>query len=381
MVDNEGRTCVYGLRHQARCLTTVVADADHNKFLVGSQSLRRENEIHLLEFHEEEFEITSDVFQHSEEVLDIAACPMQSDLFFTCYNKLTSNLIQSKASLWRMGKAIPEDSETNLQSHTPVATSLPLENIFEVDGDATIKKVLWDPKKALTGFVSIHDYALNVWSFADQFASSKLLNTFEFPSTSGPLTTGAWNPHQSEIAVGKDVSISGWDIKSQSQTFNINEAHSVMVRALDFNPNKPNQIASAGDDCKVRFWDLRNTTESIKEISDHTHWIWAVGYNRFYDQLFLSSGSDYQVNLQSIVSISSATFQYNDYDDNKSEDEYKEIISKPTDGLVRTYDQHEDSVYSVAWSAHDPWVFCSLSHDGRAVINRVPREEKYKIIL
>lgn len=45
-----------------------------------------------------------------------------------------------------------------------------------------------------------------------------------------------------------------------------------MVRALDFNPNKPNQIASAGDDCKVRFWDLRNTTESIKEISDHTHW-------------------------------------------------------------------------------------------------------------
>jgi WD40 repeat protein len=57
-----------------------------------------------------------------------------------------------------------------------------------------------------------------------------------------------------------------------SQTFNINGAHSVMVRALDFNPNKPNQIASAGDDCKVRFWDTRNTTECIKEISDHTHW-------------------------------------------------------------------------------------------------------------
>lgn len=35
-------------------------------------------------------------------------------------------------------------------------------------------RVLWDPKKALTGFVSIHDYALNVWSFGDQFASSKV---------------------------------------------------------------------------------------------------------------------------------------------------------------------------------------------------------------
>jgi hypothetical protein len=41
-----------------------------------------------------------------------------------------------------MGKAISEDSETNLQNRTPVATSLPLENIFEVDGDATIKKYL-----------------------------------------------------------------------------------------------------------------------------------------------------------------------------------------------------------------------------------------------
>ena len=58
-----------------------------------------------------------------------------------------------------------------------------------------------------------------------------------------------------------------------------------------------------------------------------------------------------------------------------------QLNSKPTDGLVRTYDQHEDSVYSVAWSAHDPWVFFSLSYDGRAVINRVPREEKYRVIL
>ncbi|CAI2170604.1 3714_t:CDS:10 [Funneliformis geosporum] len=359
MADNEGRTCVYGLRHQARCLTAVVADSDHNKFLVGSQSLRRQNEIHLLDFREDEFEITSSVFQHYEEIWDIAS--------------FDSNVIQSKASLWRMSniEAISEDSETNPQSqHAPVAPSSPLETIFEVDGDATVKKILWEPKKVLAKFASIHDHALNVWALSDQFTTAKLLNTFEFSSSTGPLTTGAWNPHQPEIAIGKERSISGWDVKSQSQTFNIDGAHSILVRALDFNPNIPNQIASAGDDCKVRFWDIRNTTESIKEISDHTHWIWAIEYNRFHDQLFLSSGSDCQVNLQSIVSISSAMFQYNEYDDNKSEDEYQEIISRPTDGLVRTYDQHEDSVYSVAWSAHDPWIFCSLSYDGRAVINR-----------
>jgi hypothetical protein len=28
-------------------------------------------------------------------------------------------------------------------------------------------------------------------------------------------------------------------------------------------------------------------------------------------------------------------------------------------------DQHEDSVYKVAWSAADAWIYCSLSFDGR----------------
>jgi len=70
---------------------------------------------------------------------------MQSDLFFTCYKKFNSNLIQSKANLWRMNsiETISEDSETNTQKQrTPVATSLPLESILEVDGDTTIKKFL-----------------------------------------------------------------------------------------------------------------------------------------------------------------------------------------------------------------------------------------------
>ena len=51
------------------------------------------------------------------------------------------------------------------------------------------------------------------------------------------------------------------------------------------------------------------------------------------------------------------------------------------DGVIASYDEHEDSVYSVEWSSADPWVFASLSYDGRLVINRVPRTEKYKILL
>ena len=48
---------------------------------------------------------------------------------------------------------------------------------------------------------------------------------------------------------------------------------------------------------------------------------------------------------------------------------------------VRSFDVHEDSVYSTSWSASDAWIFASLSYDGRVAINRVPDSEKYKILL
>jgi EARP and GARP complex-interacting protein 1 len=48
---------------------------------------------------------------------------------------------------------------------------------------------------------------------------------------------------------------------------------------------------------------------------------------------------------------------------------------------VRSFDQHDDSVYAVAWSAGDPWIFSSLSYDGHMVVNVVPQEHKYKILL
>jgi hypothetical protein len=53
----------------------------------------------------------------------------------------------------------------------------------------------------------------------------------------------------------------------------------------------------------------------------------------------------------------------------------------PPDVKIRSGDQHAESVYSVAWSPADAWVYCSLSFDGKVVLNHVPSTEKYKILL
>jgi WD40 repeat protein len=44
-------------------------------------------------------------------------------------------------------------------------------------------------------------------------------------------------------------------------------------------------------------------------------------------------------------------------------------------------EEHEDSVYGLAWSAADPWLLASMSYDGRVVVSAVPKGLKYKILI
>jgi WD40 repeat protein len=52
-----------------------------------------------------------------------------------------------------------------------------------------------------------------------------------------------------------------------------------------------------------------------------------------------------------------------------------------SDGKAHTFDEHEDSVYGLSWSVSDPWLFASLSYDGRVVLNAVPKSLKYSILV
>ena len=61
------------------------------------------------------------------------------------------------------------------------------------------------------------------------------------------------------IALGIDSKLLEWDARSNTTSINIDNAHSVCIRHLDYNPHKPNQIATSGDDCFVRIWDTKNT--------------------------------------------------------------------------------------------------------------------------
>ncbi|GJJ71362.1 EARP and GARP complex-interacting protein 1 [Entomortierella parvispora] len=390
MEATEHRSCAYGLRHQTRCLAAIKSNDGKSRFIIGTQELLKPNEIHLLTFDEDMFEISATTFSHPHEIWDISASKEDPDLFFTCHRQvIDGKKSQSTASLWRMKQGHKGEEYFDLERMHQHQSRGELELVLTLDvGDGTTKKVIWQDS---TEVISVEDSRICIWDIDIKQGTAKRTGSIAIPDPNFKFSSAVMNPHAQEVVAVYGRSIQGWNLSSLKPTFTIQDSQSALIRCLDYNPNKPFQIATGGDDGKVRIWDVRETTTGpIMTIQDHTHWVWSVAYNKFHDQLVLTSSSDCQVNLQSIVSISTgADYKYGDDDRNEDdhsqgeEEDLAEIGQQdaPTDGLVHAFDQHEDSVYQVAWSSVDPWIFMSLSYDGRAVMNQVPSEEKFKIIM
>ncbi|CAM9925069.1 unnamed protein product [Choristocarpus tenellus] len=147
-------------------------------------------------------------------------------------------------------------------------------------------------------------------------------------------------------------------------------------------------MVTGGEDRLIKFWDLRKLKSPVKTILGHEHWVSTVKYNRFHDQLLFSGSSDCKVHLWRVSSVSSAPLLEPEEDPQSGADgsgDFGGIADvgrgEAADIRVRTFNEHEESVNSVAWSTCDAWVLASLSFDGRVVLNHVPSSEKYKILL
>lgn len=111
-------------------------------------------------------------------------------------------------------------------------------------------------------------------------------------------------------------------------------------------------------------------------------------YNPFHDQLLLTASSDARVLLSSAASVSS---EYNNDDEDATETKQMYFIAlslifvnnqyfRLADGPLQ-WCEHEDSVYCAEWSPAEPWIFASLSYDGRLLISPVKKSLKYLILL
>ncbi|KAK3537189.1 hypothetical protein QTP70_002626 [Hemibagrus guttatus] len=431
---------IYGLEFQCRALTSQTAETDAIRFLVGTQSFKFDNQcviahvyaarcstrsrvsavcfskepllrgakveacftpepivpppqiintIHIIDFDDENNIINKSVLlHHAGEIWHIGASPADKGVLTTCYNKISDSRVLTCAAVWRMppewesgSHDSPDDS-----AHSPQALQL----LCHLDNTAhgNVACVLWEPMGDGKRVISLAESHIVLWDLQESSTKATISSSATLEGK-GQLkfTSGKWSPHHNstQLATANDTAIRGWDLRSMSQIYCIENAHGQLVRDLDFNPNKQYYLASCGDDCKVKFWDVRHINEPVKTLEEHSHWVWSVRYNHSHDQLLLTASSDSRVILSNMVSISSEPFGHlvddddlSDSEENNHEEKSKEPLQ---DSIISTYEEHEDSVYAAEWSSADPWLFASLSYDGRLVINRVPRALKYRILL
>lgn len=374
---------IYGLEFQARALASQSAETDIIRFFVGTQSLKFDNQIHQLEYDEDSNSLVKTVYLHgSGEIWHIGTSPNDANLLSTCYNQITQDgKCEMHGALWKL----PPSSKTYTSDDS--SSSYPaLEHVADLDirdGVGELKSILWEPISGKR-LVSLSDNSFHLWDLGDITKPIQQSQMLSEQKGRQKFVSAAWNPHHNcnVIATAIDTSVRSWDLRTSKNSWSIENAHGQLVRSVDFNPNKQYYIATCGDDCQTKFWDVRNSSEALLVLSNHSHWVWCVRYNSFHDQLVLTSSSDSRVILSRAASVSSEPFGHLvDDEDVGFEDKDKSLNKKVTDGVISMYEEHEDSVYAVEWSTVDPWLFASLSYDGRLVVNKVPRAEKYRILL
>ncbi|XP_010459740.1 PREDICTED: WD repeat-containing protein DWA2-like [Camelina sativa] len=335
----------FGLKYQARCISDVKADTDYTSFLTGTLSLKEENEVHLLRLSSGGSELICEgLFSHPNEIWDLASCPFDQRIFSTVFSTGDT-----------FGAAIWQIPELCGQLNSPQ-----LERVASLDAHVgKINCVLWWPSGSSDKLISMDEQNIFLWNLDCSKKSAEVLSK-DSAGMLHSLSGGAWNPHDvNAVAATGESSVQFWDLRTMKKVNSIEHAH---VRGVDYNAKREHILITAEYESGIHVWDLRKAKVPVQELPGHTHWTWAVKCNPEHDGLILSAGTDSAVNLWYASASSS---------DEKPSQSPVESIRQRVNPLLNSYTDYEDSVYGLAWSSREPWVFASLSYDGRVVIESV----------
>ncbi|CAM9560988.1 unnamed protein product [Chrysoparadoxa australica] len=367
------KTASYQLKKSARCLCPVHSndEGDSRLFLAGTASLQAKNQLHMVQFNEEQHSWQSRaVYSHPDEVCCMSTSPHDEGLVLTCSNTSSKESAWERSKegfhtgLWRM-PSVAEDS-TGLEPD-PVQ----LERVADLGTMPLAARALcWAGEDQV---VAAGSSDLSVWDLA----SGQRLHRAELCQDHS-VNAAAVSPHQaSDVAVATGHSVTLHDTRDlqAGAATTIDAGYGTAVLGLDFNPNKPFHLATCGEGRILRFWDTRKSSTPLKSVHGNaSHWITSIRYNAFHDQLLVTAGTERFVNLWRLGSLSSTAAEQLAVAEEEGEDGAADV-------LIKRFEEHEESVYAVAWSASDPWSFASLAYDGTLALCQVPSAVKYQIIL
>lgn len=373
MGDEGEASLIYGLELQGRALSAVVGDPENISFMVGTQSLKSENFVYIVTLDEDTGQLNKRVLKHSAgEVWCLDPSPTDPGLFVSTYGEKNKMSWRKRAAVW----SIPNSKDTVEGEEGSIPAVELVTDLSKVGSDGEMVGAWFQPTDSSKLCLAVGDKVCLV-----SLEQGNPVVVWESQHTVRGQTrieTASWNPHRGchQVSTVCGSQIISWDTRTGEKSWHITVNSGSAVRSLDFNPNRQYYLASGGDDGSISIWDTRQPSQPLTSSRQHSHWVWSVRYNTFHDQLLLSSGSDSRVLLHSQASLSSEPFKQT-LEEEEDKGTPEKILE---DGLIQTFYDHEDSVYTAEWSTADPWTFASLSYDGRLVIGHVPRSVKYKIL-
>ena len=406
-----------------RTLEAVRGDKVESLFLAGSCSpfVDATNNLHLLCFHSDLNQLHDvAVLEHpTGAVRRLCTSPADKTMVLTVAEESSADAI-----LWKMPAEVMEQTTSHITGTSagrgyadddddnddyPVAETATLEKRAVLncsgEGSSEIVDLQWrggseEHSSPMGDLLTLDNQGrLTQWDVSFGAAeSTRHISTDVSQSLWSLPPRMAWDPHSPDataVATGSHVQLVDWraDTSVLAGTVQRFHCHRYGVMDLDYNPNKPHVLTTAGQEGLIKFWDLRNAKQPLLSVrGGHRHWATQVSYNPFHDQLVLSAGTDSVVNLWRISTISSAPLLTFDDDDDHLlvEDHHHHhqttvgggTLGESSGPNVRVSRlEHMDSVYATAWGAADAWIYASAGYDGRVVLNHVPSKEKYKILL
>jgi EARP and GARP complex-interacting protein 1 len=263
---------------------------------VGTCSLHDENELSVLEYREDCNQIDAvAVYTHTDQIWAIAASP--SDPSLTITSRQASDGSRG-VTLWRMPNqtlADLEESEDGAPSSSFGGTREALQEIASFntpDVSSFTQSIAWHNSN--NNVLLTSNTTLSTWTVTESRVeqTGKMLfgqdDLFGDKGSQWASGVSAWDPHAAgNCATGYGDALHLVDARKMEVTSRLAGAHKGTIRDIDYNPNKPLMLISAGDDRKVKFWDLRNLSGPVKTLAGHSHWTWCARYNPFHDQLLI----------------------------------------------------------------------------------------------
>lgn len=385
---SNNQTAEVSLNVPVRAMDAVRGDKVDTMFIAGSSSIAGDNNnsnnnhLHVLKYHTESNQLTVDaILPHNTTgpVAGIATSPSDKTVVLT-YAEDTN-----AATLWKIPHEVMNRTDVDYDDDDSPPSTMGMEESAKLEMKSKIVDMAWrgasDDEPSAMGDVVTLDQSGNLsqWdvSFGSAEASRQITANVSGSKWNLPPRM-AWDPHSHDAMVvssGNKVQLVDWRTNASDGSSQAFQCHRYGITDLDYNPNKPHVLTTAGQDGLLKFWDLRLAKQPILvSRGGHRHWVTRVSYNPFHDQLLLSAGTDSLVNLWRFSTISSAPLL-------TLEDDADDKSDTAAPNVRVSQHEHMDSVYAVAWGAADAWVYASVGYDGKVILSQVPSKEKYKILL